>query len=324
MADKSADFRLEDVIRAAGAAPSIHNSQPWKFNLDGDVLRVSAVAERSLWVGDPAARSLYVSCGAALFNARLAIRATGREPAVRLLPHPEYSFEVLALIETSPGSPPTDAERGLHDAIWNRHTNRGPYTEEPIPKEILVRLQEAAVSEHAELHLPDRAEATDILTAAANAGRELAADPEHQEELKRWIATGRACGIPAAALPSRPDRPTAPIRAADWLAAAGPVDRRRPERYERFPHIAVLTTATDEPEDWLIAGQALENVLLTATSCGLSASFLNQPIELRDMREEDPPDWPGPENAQMIMRLGYAVRPAVPVPRQSPDDLIGG
>ncbi len=313
---------IERIVRAACAAPSVHNSQPWQFAVDhGDILQLSAAVDRALWVCDPSARLLYMSCGAALLNARLAIRAAGGQPDLWLLPHPDYSFEVLARIRISPGTPASPEERELHDAIPRRRTNRGPCTGKPIPESVTAAMREAARSEGAGLRLLDRDQTESVLAASAEASDELAANGEHRQELRRWIGTGRNDGIPLAALPHQPASEPAPVRTRDYFAAV-PRARGPKVRYERFPHVAVLTTAEDEPRDWLVAGQALQRVLLTATASGISASFLCQLLELRDMREDDPPHWPGPANQQMIIRLGYAAEPTVSMPRRPLADVL--
>jgi len=316
------DMDIANIVGAACAAPSIHNTQPWQFAVDqGDILQLSASVERSLWVCDPSARLLYLSCGAALMNARLAIRVAGGQPDLWLLPHPDYSFDVLARIHISPGPPATPEERELFDAIPRRRTNRGPCTGRPIPGRVAAAMAEASRAEGAELHMLDADQTESVLAASAEASGELAADTEHQEELKRWIGTGRDDGIPLAALPPQPAREPAPVRTTDFFAAT-PAARGPKVEYERFPHVAVVTTAEDEPEDWLVAGQALERVLLTATASGISASFLCQLLELRDMREDDPPHRPGPANPQMIIRLGYATEPGVGLPRRPLADVL--
>jgi nitroreductase len=317
----SAD-QIEQVIAAATAAPSLHNSQPWRFSVAGEELRISAAPDRALWVADPSARALYMSCGAAVFNARVAIRALGRVPQVCLLPHPAYAFDVLAVIRAVPGAPATAAERALRDSIWRRHTNRGPYSEKEIPAWVRGQLVAAAAAEHASLRQLNRADAAVVLALADEAGRELAADAEHETELRRWIGTDRSDGIPVEALPSQPACTPSPVRHGDFLAAR-PDRRRTVAAYERFPQLAVLTTETDEPADWLTAGQALEHVLLTATRHGVSASFLYQVIERDDMREDEDaaPRWPWPEHRQMILRLGYGA-PAVPAPRRDLDAVM--
>jgi nitroreductase len=306
------DVELAQVIAAAGAAPSLHNSQPWRFSVTGDEFWISADADRALWVADPAARALYISCGAALFNARVAIRALGRDLRVQLLPHPEYPFDMLAVINAVPGAAATSGEIALRDSIWRRHTDRAPYADRVIPTAVVTELRRSAEAELADLRMLDQADAALVLAVAADAGQEMASDHEHEAELRCWVGVERPDGIPVSALPLRPAREPAPVCDTDFLAAV-PRVRRPTAEYERFPQLAVLTTKDDEPVNWLAAGEALEHVLLTATCHGLSASFLYQLIERDDMRGDQAPAWPWPEHRQMILRLGYgssAVRTA--------------
>jgi hypothetical protein len=85
----------------------------------------------------------------------------------------------------------------------------------------------------------------------------------------------------------------------------------RPEgSFERQPQLGVLSTARDEPGDWLRAGQALQRVLLAATRHGVATSLLYQPIELGDMEHREGSWWPWPECPQIIIRFGYGPRGA--------------
>lgn len=315
MADEA---KIRRIIEAAGAAPSIHNSQPWRFVVVADdLLEVHADPVRGLMVADPQARALHLSCGAALFNIRLAIKMASYNPLVWSLP-PERPT-LLAMVRAEPGRPPTFADRGLYEAIWRRRTNRGPFADEVLPESVQVALEQAAGFEFATLRLLTPWEAESVLDLAAEADQELAANQDHLAELRRWIATGSLRdGIPAPALPPQPDRGRAPVR--DFGPSARSAER--PTRtFERYPQLAVLTTARDEPADWLRAGQALQRVLLTATMHGVSASFLYQPIELRDVRGGAAPAWPWPENPQIIVRLGYGP-PALKTPRRRPDEIV--
>ena len=315
------DGILRRIIESAAAAPSIHNTQPWRFTVVADdLLEVHADPDRALWVSDPHARALYLSCGAALFNIKTAIRMTGFNPLVWPLPHPEFAPTVLAAVQAEPGRPPTFAERELYEAIWQRHTNRSPYTSEPIAEAMRVTLEQAAGFEFATLRMLNGRDAARVLDMSARASAELADDVDHRIELQKWIATASSDdGIPAEALPSKPSSEPSPVR--QDLASAAPAVLRPEASYERNPQLAVLTTARDEPSDWLRAGQALQRVLLAATAHGLSASFLYQSIELRDMRGESAPAWPWPENPQIVIRLGYGGQ-QVGTPRRPLDDVL--
>jgi len=311
---------MAHTVEAAAAAPSIHNSQPWQFAANGDELLLHGVPDRALSVSDPSARALYVSCGAALMNARVALRASGLDPQIRLLPHPDYPFDVLAVIKATQGTPPTAGELNLYQSIWRRHTDRGPYSSRPIPRVVMAGLQKSAAAENATLRKLSRGDTAVVLGLAARASHELAADGDHRDELRRWLNSDAEDGIPDWALPASPQSTPSPVRHVDFLAASAAAGRPRAE-YERHPQLAVLTTAADEPADWLTGGLALEHVLLVATLNGLSASFLSQILERDDMLEAAHRSWPWPEHPQMIMRLGYGDG-AMPTPRRSLDSVM--
>jgi nitroreductase len=112
------------LIGAAGAAPSIHNTQPWRFRVTGDLIEVHGDPGRMLWVADPRGRALHLSCGAALFNLRLAIRMLAAKPLVWPLPDPQHEPTLLASVQLQPSRPATSAEREMFEMIGQRHSSR--------------------------------------------------------------------------------------------------------------------------------------------------------------------------------------------------------
>jgi len=296
------DGIIRQLIGAAGAAPSIHNTQPWRFRAIGDVIEVHGDPDRMLWVADPRGRALHLSCGAALFNLRLAIRMMGAKPLVWPLPDPDGEPTLLASVQLADGRPPTPQERELFDAIPLRHTSRAPFSGHPIPEAVQIGLEQQAGTEFALLRLLSAHDAALVLELAAAADRKLAANFDHRVELGHWIGIAGDDGVPASALGSRPDREPAPVRDFGYASPATP---RPAGSFEQLPQLAVLSTARDEPADWLRAGQALQRVLLTATRYGVATSFLYQPIELRDIEQPEHDWWPWSECPQIIIRFGY-------------------
>ena len=128
------------------------------------------VVDRQLPLSDEAARELTISCGAALFNLRMAIRITGHQIAVSLLPDPRDE-SLLASVEIMTGriTPPTAEEQDLYDAIQRRHTYRSPFTGRRVPHNIITELLEAARKEKGWLRELYRSQVTDWLYAAARA-----------------------------------------------------------------------------------------------------------------------------------------------------------
>src|SRR5260370_13611296 len=123
---------LGHLIAAAARAPSVHNSQPWRFRAGRDVIELHADRSRSLARVDPAGREALISCGAALFGLRLAVRELGYVPDVQLLPDPRQPH-VLARVRLGARMPITPREQQMLTAMPHRHTHRGPFTADPMP-----------------------------------------------------------------------------------------------------------------------------------------------------------------------------------------------
>jgi nitroreductase len=314
----AADGIVRRLISAAGAAPSIHNTQPWRFWVSDDLIEVHGDPDRMLWVADPRGRALHLSCGAALFNLRLAIRVLGARPLVWPLPDPQREPTLLASVQLEQDRPATSEERELHEVIYQRHSSRAPFSEHPVPESVQIGLEREAAAEFAVLRMLNVSDAALVLDLAAAADKTLAANFDHRVELGQWIATEGDDGVPADALGYRPAAEPAPVRDFGY---ASPIIARPSGSYEPQPRLAVLSTARDEPGDWLRAGQALQRVLLTAARHGLATSLLYQPIELHDMEQGDDGWWPWPERPQMIIRFGYGP-PGTESPRRSVDDIL--
>ncbi|MEV4865082.1 Acg family FMN-binding oxidoreductase [Streptomyces ossamyceticus] len=296
---------LETMVSAAVAAPSIHNTQPWRFRFDPDTvtLEVRAVADRGLRHLDPMGRALHLSVGCALLNLRLAVAHFGREPITRLLPRPDEP-DLLATVRL--GGPVRNAAAPrLYEALWRRHSSRFPFSEAPLPGAVAAELVEAAHREGALLSRPGPGGTERVLRLFRDAERRNTADPDRAAESRRWVhePNAAALGMPPAAIGPQDFWERMPLR--DFGAHRRPsVLATRP--FEKRPSIAVLSTAHDRRSDWLRAGQALQRVLLVATAHGLRASLLHQALEWPDLRERVVPWADAPRaHAQMVIRLGY-------------------
>jgi hypothetical protein len=177
------------LISAAGAAPSIHNTQPWRFRVTGDLVEVHGDPGRMLWVADPQGRALHLSCGAALYNLRLAIRMLAAKPLVWPLPDPQHEPTLLAAVQLEPARPATSAERELFEVIGQRHSSRAPFSSSPIPDAVQIELEQQAGSEFALLRTLNQRDAALVLDLAAAADQALERDFEHRVELSRWVGT---------------------------------------------------------------------------------------------------------------------------------------
>ena len=308
--------QFAEWVRAATMAPSMYNTQPWKFRIlrDSQAIEIRADPARMLQHGDPHGRAVHIACGAALLNLCLAVAAGGREPVTRLLPDPAEPL-LLATVRLGGRHRPSEEERDLYAAIPARRTNRRPFSARAVPPGVLAELVLAARLEGARLDFPGRDETRRLLGVVADAEFDLLADPGYRAELAKWAGGDRdEDGVPGGAAGPRDPRGRTPVR--DFLggAAAGY------EWFEDTPQLAVLSTQGNMREDWLRAGEALQRVLLTVTLRGIAASPLTQPLETHDAwLVRDPATgsgWP-----QLILRIGYGL-PAPASPRRPVQDVL--
>ena len=301
---------LETLVSAAVAAPSIHNTQPWRFRLDPDTvtLEIRAVAERGLRHTDPSGRALHISVGCALFNLRVAVAHSGWEPVTRRLPRPGEP-ELLATVRLA-GTTRFPAAPELYDALWRRHSSRFPFADRPVPASVLTELTEAAHTEGAVLDLPGPTRTDRLLRLTREAEQRNTADTGRAVESRRWVhpPNTASLGMPPEAIGPQDSREQIPVR--DFGAHRHPTAlAARP--FEKRPSIAVLSTLHDRRTDWLRAGEALERVLLVATSHGVKASLLHQALEWPDLRDQLTDG--ERQHAQIVLRLGYGKQgPASP------------
>ncbi|MFJ1456177.1 Acg family FMN-binding oxidoreductase [Nocardia sp. N2S4-5] len=310
------DETLEVALGMAVRAPSVHNTQPWRWRVAADRLELYADTDRHLPCTDPVQRALVVSCGAALHHMRVALAGLGWTATVTRLPDPDRP-ELLATITTTP-RPPTDTDIELTAAILLRQSDRRRYAAIDVPHGYIRTVSRRANRFGAAVrHVPPvlRARLAGSIRCAASRHAE---DPAYLRELVAW--SGRhdsPDGVPA--------RNTPPARPGDEL----------PSRAFADPCLADADASTDAAE-WLVvctagddrrfqlsAGEATSELLLTATDLGLSTCIQTEPLGMpdlrRDIREAVLHDCAFP---QTMVRLGWVPANSAPLPT-TPRRAIG-
>ena len=303
---------LTESVRSATAAPSLHNSQPWLFQIGDDRVDVYADRQRQLEVLDPAGRELLISVGAAVFTLRLALQHRGYRPDLSLFPD-QAEPDLVARVTAGPPTAPTHDVDRLATAIPHRHTNRWPFARTVVSTDAVEHLTGAARREGATLSLATAASHNALLHLSQAAERRLRSQGAYRAELARWTEPrpGRGDGVPASAIGPWDALEVMPVRDFGLLQ---PQLRRATEHFEPYPTIMVLATDGDSPDDWLHAGQALQRVLLTATWLNLATTPISQPVEIPAIRDLLNDTHRG-HWAQLVLRLGYG-RPAPATPRR--------
>ncbi|PWK30441.1 Acg family FMN-binding oxidoreductase [Actinoplanes xinjiangensis] len=309
---------LAGCVRTATLAPSLHNSQPWRFRIDGGTVEVFADRSRQLEVLDPSGRELLISVGAAVFTLRLAIGMQGRIPEVTIFPDPARP-DLVARIRAGQVTTPSAQVNALAAAIGSRHTNRLPFANAVVPADSMEHLCAAAAREGATLTRAGAVSRDTIIGLARTAEARLRGRGGYRAELGRWTRprSYRQDGIPHTAYGPWDALEHLPLRD---FGLVHPQPQRPSARFEAHPTIVVLATDDDTPADWVRAGQALQRVLLTATHHHLATTPISQPVEIPAVRDllTDPATG---RTAQIIIRLGYAA-PAAATPRRPLTDIL--
>jgi nitroreductase len=308
---------LRNAATAAIRAPSLHNTQPWRFRLHEGAIEVLADRSRQLVVADNTGWAVRIACGAATCNARLALAARGRPADVTFLPH-EAGPDVVAQLRPTTPRAPTYPEQALAAAIPRRYSNRRPFWPDPVASPARAELLAAARAEGAWLDLLVGIVPLAVFAEIAqSADRVLRRNPLYQTELMQWSHTDDTPdGVPVTA-----GAPTAEPQ--DLLPQRAFAERRRtPGRdFEPEPLVAILGTRGDTPMDQLVAGQALQRVLLTVVDLGLVSSMISQPIEVPSARDQLRLSLRRSGFPQMALRIGYG-RPGRISPRRVLDEVL--
>lgn len=313
--------QLRHVVQAATLAPSVHNTQPWRFVAGPDGFDLRAERSRQLPVLDPTGRQLHLSCGAALANARVAARGVGLDASVLLLPSSDA--DLLASVVLVSGPPATAAEVSLAEAVLTRHTTRGAFAAAPVDPTVVERLLGIVEAEGAMLRpvRPDEVVEVQVLLSQADALEET--DPAYRAELAAWVHPAddaEGDGIPPTALAALTGRGSS-WRLRDFALAAPEHSSGDAPPVER-PEVAVLTTVGDQPADWLRAGQALELLLLHAAVAGVQAQPLGQVTDTEAPRRRLRAALGLVGVPQLVLRLGYAAGTAGTARRALDDVLV--
>jgi nitroreductase len=312
---------LEAAARASLHAPSVFNTQPWRWRLTGDRLELYADTGRRLDATDPEGRLLLLSCGAALHHVRTALAAAGWSAGVERLPA-AADPGLLARVRLGAAVPPDPQAQRMAAAIPRRRTDRRAFGDRVVAEDVLTRLRRSVEDEGAYLHVV-RPEQLPML--AASAGRAAGAekdDPAYRDELRRWTSRPPSSGDgvpPATAVQPAPRR--VPVR--DY-APEGGAGLRAGDDHDRGAAYVVLFGGTDRPADLLRGGEALSALLLLATADGLATAPLSDATEVAWPRHLLRGLLAGVGEPYIVVRLGHldTAGPLPPAPRRDPADVI--
>jgi hypothetical protein len=302
--------RFIELINYATLAPSGHNTQPWRFSIDGNTIRIFPDLTRRLPVVDPDDHALYISLGCALENLILAANNAGYDTKVSYFPTSEP--QECLVVQLKEGFKAQDDK--LFRAIIERQSTRSTYDGKPIPQEHLRMLEDASRQEGAALMLitlPEDIEPIILFVKEGNCAQFN--DKVFVQELVSWIrfnkkeAEQHQDGLASYAMGS-PSVPRWLGKIVFGLMASGEKQASICEKAIRSSSALMIFIAqTNNKTTWVKVGQSFERVALTATSLNIRMAHLNMPCEVVSVRAKLAEHLGLPDtHPLLLLRIGYA------------------
>jgi hypothetical protein len=331
----SAEDRLdrdaaEAAVDVAVRAPSIHNTQPWRWVFDGEALTLLADRSRQLRVADPSGHSLLISCGAAVLLTELGLRAAGWRVESVLFPDPDDK-EVLARFRAVGRQEPDEEVQAQVEAALRRQSDRRPFSPEPVSDEEMEKLRDATRADGVYIDFPTRPDQQlDLAVAVSWADREERRDQAYIDEMNQWLrnpdVNATSDGLPLDAVPhvsaDHPRHTDVPVRNFE-VGVSGRllIERDIDER----PLIGVVFTDSDMPIDQLRSGGGMMRLMIEAELLGLTSCPLSQAVDLTAFRGrvQDLMGWT--DYPQMMLRIGHpteTTQAAPRTPRRATSDVL--
>jgi hypothetical protein len=274
---------IRNAVMLACRAPSMHNSQPWRWVADGPVVHLFADRTRFMLAADSTGREGILSCGAVLDHLQVAMAAAGWDSAVERFPD-RHDPDHLAELRFAPSKSVTDEQRRRADAILARRTDRLPFAEPPDWVKVETLLRQSVIPHRVMFDIvlddarPELAQASQLTETLRHY------DPTYQAELEWWTATFEFdSGLPPSARVSASE--ASRVDVARSFPVAGGGDRRADIGFDHSKIVVLSTLHEDARDDVLRCGEALSAVLLESTMAGMATCTLTHMIEVAPSRE---------------------------------------
>jgi hypothetical protein len=303
--DSTMSAHMRELVRYATLAANGHNTQPWKFAIKEHAIEIHPDYARRLLAVDPRDRELWISLGCALENLLVAARAAGYAPEVT---YPDMA-DFIHIRLTADRALPSP----LFDAIPLRQNTRSEYDGQLVPTADLDRLEAMPLEPGVALRFVHNPADMNIVSEYISQGNlRQYADSAFIEELTAWLRFNKKEALASldglyARSSGNPDVP----RWLGKLFLAGTKPQQQADadakKLRSSPGAVVVASESDDKASWVRTGQVYERLALTMTSRNIKSAFLNQPIEVADVRGQFQRAI-GLSNTlpQLLVRFGYA------------------
>jgi hypothetical protein len=297
--------QMRELIRYATLAPNGHNTQPWKFAIKEYAIEIHPDDTRHLPAVDPDGRELWISLGCALENLIIAAHAVGYSTDVTY-PDTADFIQIQLTADTSQAGP-------LFDAITLRQNTRSEYDGQPIKVNDLNQLQALMLEPGVVPHFVTSPRDLETVLEFVNQGNlNQYAEKEYLDELIHWVRFNKKEVL--ASFDGLFTRCSGNPEVPRWLGqmvVAGTKPQQQADvdakKLRSSPGVVVFASESDNKTAWVRTGQVYERMTLKMTSLNIKSAFLNQPIEVANVRGQfQSAIGLGAASPQLLLRFGYA------------------
>lgn len=317
------ESKIKFLLNYAILAPSGHNSQPWKFKIEGNKLKILPDYERRRLAVDPEDRELFISLGCAVKNLEIAADYFG------MIKNKSYEIDIkegkVGVEFDFKNGTKESTDKELFKAIVERQTNRGEYEDRNISKDQLKRLIDGVGENGVRLKVFSEKKDKELLgNLVYSSNKVWFKSRDLVEELDGWLqddVDGNG-GLSTGML----NLYKIAVNLKYFLMKDSPELEEKASREKRYAEkaaaIVVVESEADGIENWIKSGEGYEELALKLTSMGLSHGFFNTIIELKTQREKLARMCGTKGRPQMILRVGYAVAKPEKSPRREVKEVL--
>ena len=270
------------LVRYATLAPSSHNTQCWRFQIQDTSIVIAPDLSRRTPAVDPDDHHLFVSLGCATENLAQAALAHGLKTNVLF----QSNNRIVCNLE------PTKAiESPMFRAIADRQCTRADYDGQPLTNDELRLLERAGTGDGVSVRLLTTRPAMETVLDYVVAGNTAQMnDAAFVTELKSWIrfSDDEALRTGDGLFSGTTGNPAVPRWLGSLMMGFFFTPQSENEKYARQVRnsagIAVFVSEQNDKAHWVEAGRCYERFALQATALGIRNAMLNQAVEVPAVR----------------------------------------
>lgn len=322
---KDSQERLMFLLKFAVLAPSSHNSQPWKFEISGNIISIFLEKSRRLRQSDENDRQAYISLGCALENILIAAHYYGYLTKVVYLPNPANPSLAVEIYFSRKEEPKQD-DNHLIFSIPKRVTNRNPYADTMPSADFLEQIQGFSSGDMRVTVVTDQNLKSAITDTALNASIAAMEDKDFRLELSRYVKsniTSSSIGMPCFGM-GIPTLFSFIVPTIIRYLNVNKINNKKDKKLlkEQTSSLVILETQNDDKLSWLKTGQIYEKIALMATASRLATAMWAAPIQIGEFYKDIQKILKSFLRPQVLFRLGYPLEQTKHSPRLFSNNLL--